>query len=297
MMRKPLLLLFIASSTIFSLPEIQPMRPALATLVETEKEFSKTSVVKGTREAFLAYLGEDSIIFRPGPVAGRKWMEEHPARPGILTWEPVFADMAKSDDLGYTTGPWEFRKQSLMEQPVAYGHYITLWRKPRFGSWKVVLDVGIQHPAPLSKDWALTWPEEQFSGGKTLRKTDVRSEEAYLLKLDQEFSKQIAKKGIERSYSEFLAEDPRLYRMEMFPMIGKSAVTNFLKEEKGVWQFLPDKAIVSGGCDLGYTYGSYKMVNTPGGSQEPGYYVRIWQKDKKGQWKLAVDVLNPEPSK
>ena len=273
------------------------MRPALATLVETEKEFSKTSVSKGTREAFLAYLAEDSIIFRPGPVAGRKWMEDHPARPGILTWEPSISRIWRNlDDLGYTTGPWEFRKQSLSEQPVAYGHYITLWRKPRFGSWKVVLDVGIQHPAPLAKDGTLTWPDEYFSGGKTLRKTDVSSEEASLLKLDQEFSKQIAKKGIYRSYSELLADDPRFYRMEIFPIIGKSAVVNFLKEEKGAWQFQPEKASVSGACDLGYTYGSYKLVKTPGGSEEPGYYVRIWQNDNKGQWKLVVDVLNPKPS-
>jgi len=273
------------------------MRPSLATLVETEREFSKASISKGTREAFLAYLGEDSIIFRPGPVAGRKWMEDHPARPGILTWEPIFADMAKSNDLGYTTGPWEYRKQSLSEQPVAYGHYITLWRKPRFGNWKVVLDVGIQHPAPPSKDVTLTWPVDQISGGKTLRKTDVSSEEASLLKLDQGFAKQIAKKGISRSYSDLLADDPRFYRMEMFPIIGKSEVTNFLKEEKRVWQFQPEKASVSGACDLGYTYGSYQLLKTPGGSEEPGYYVRIWQKDKKAQWKLVVDVLNPEPPK
>lgn len=297
MMRKLPLLLLIAGSTIYSLPETQPMRQALATLVETEKEFSKTSVSKGTQEAFLTYLDEDSIIFRPGPVAGRKWIEEHPARPGILTWEPKFADMAKSDDLGYTTGPWEFRKQSLSEQPAAYGHYITLWRKPRFGSWKVVLDVGIQHPAQLANDGKLTWPEEQLSGGKTLRKTDVSSEEASLIKVEQEFSKQIAKKGIYRPYFEYLADDPRFYRMEIFPMIGKSAVTNFLKEEKGAWQFLPEKASVSGGCDLGYIYGSYKLIKTPGGSEEPGYYVRIWKKDKKGQWKIVVDVLNPEPLK
>ena len=121
-MRFLYLLLFITCSTALTSPETQSIRPALATLVDKEKEFSKTSISKGTREAFLTYLSEDSIIFRPGPVSGRRWMEEHPAKPGILTWEPIFAEMAKSDDLGYTTGPWEFRKQSLSEQPVAYGH-------------------------------------------------------------------------------------------------------------------------------------------------------------------------------
>ena len=85
--------------------------------------------------------------------------------------------------------------------------------------------------------------------------------------------------------------------MEMFPIIGRSAVTNFLKEEKGVWHFRPEKASISGGCDFGYTYGPYKSQKPPGGSEEPGYYVRIWKKDKKAQWKLVVDILNPEPPK
>src|SRR5438445_12643638 len=82
----------------------------LAMLVESERDFAKTSVAKGTREAFLAYLADDAILFRPHPVPGKKWMQDHPAPPGLLTWEPIFADISRSGDLGYTTGPWEFRK-------------------------------------------------------------------------------------------------------------------------------------------------------------------------------------------
>ena len=297
MMQRVSLLLFLTCSTLLSSSETPSMRPDIASLVEAEKEFAKTSVSRGMREAFLAYLSEDSILFRPGPVPGKKWMEEHPARPGILTWEPIFADISKSSDMGYTTGPWEFRRQSFKEQPVAYGHYITIWKKPRFESWKVVLDVGISHPAHPAKERTLTVPEDQISRGKTLRKTDVGIEVESLLKMEDSLSKQISRKGIYAAYSALLIEDSRFYREDIFPIVGRAAIEDFLKKEEGSRNFLPEKAFVSGACDLGYSYGQYKSQKTKGDPEEPGHYVRIWKKNVKGQWRLALDIANPEPPK
>ena len=77
----------------------------------------RTIPCQGNARSFLEFLAEDSILFRPGPVPGRKWIEEHPAPPNLLTWEPAFADVAQSGDLGYTTGPWEIRPKSPQEYP------------------------------------------------------------------------------------------------------------------------------------------------------------------------------------
>ena len=291
------LLLVLTVSTMFSSARTPSMNPVIASLVEAEKEFAKTSISKGMREAFLANLSDDSILFRPGPVAGKKWMEDHPGKPGILSWEPIFADASRSGDMGYTTGPWEFRKQTLEEHPVAYGHYVTIWTKPRFGSWKVVLDVGISHPAHPNKERILTVSEDQLSRGKTLRKTDVGVEVESLLKIDDSLSKQIARKGLYAAYSALLLDDSRFYREEIFPIVGKPAIEDFLRKDKAMWQFLPEKAFVSGACDLGYSYGQYKSQKTKGESEEPGHYVRIWRKNTKGQWRLALDIAYPEPPK
>ncbi|MGH9557119.1 MAG: hypothetical protein ACRD2Y_14980, partial [Terriglobales bacterium] len=43
------------------------LRGDLKSLVETEREFSKTSEKKGVREAFLTYLADNAILFRPNP--------------------------------------------------------------------------------------------------------------------------------------------------------------------------------------------------------------------------------------
>ena len=71
-------------------------------------------------------------------------MQENLAAAGQLNWAPEFADIAVSGDLGYTTGPWEFRR-SPKDAPVAFGHYVTLWRKQNNGAWKVEVDIGIGH--------------------------------------------------------------------------------------------------------------------------------------------------------
>src|SRR5689334_20260277 len=130
------------------------LRPSWDSLVEAERSFARTSVAKGTKEAFLGVLAEDSIIFRPTAVPGRKWFQENPPASSQLNWAPEFADIAAAGDLGYTTGPYEVRR-TAQDEPVAFGHYVTLWRKQPNGEWKVVIDNGISHdrsPKPAKVD-------------------------------------------------------------------------------------------------------------------------------------------------
>ena len=112
-------------------------------LVEMEHAFAKAAATKGTRDAFLEFLADDGIIFQPGPVNGKKFWGERQPRNGLLSWEPIFADVSRAGDLGYTTGPWEFRPNGPDDQPVAFGQYFTIWKKQRDGSWKAVLDRGV----------------------------------------------------------------------------------------------------------------------------------------------------------
>src|SRR3990172_2823380 len=77
-------------------------------LVQAELAFAAMSVEKGRKAAFITFLSEDSILFRPGPVSGKKWFIEAPEAHGLLSWRPVVAVVSASGDFGYTTGPWEF---------------------------------------------------------------------------------------------------------------------------------------------------------------------------------------------
>ena len=64
-----------------------------------------------------------------------------------LEWEPIYADVAASGDLGYTIGKWtRMGKDSTGAQTTARGTYLTVWRKQADGSWKVVADTGDDDP-------------------------------------------------------------------------------------------------------------------------------------------------------
>src|SRR3989442_13084193 len=86
----------------------------LKSMVETERTFSRTSEEKGTRESFAEFIAADGILFRPTPVFGKKWMQEHPLPVSttrqLLSWQPIFAAVSRPGALGVTTGPWRFKK-------------------------------------------------------------------------------------------------------------------------------------------------------------------------------------------
>jgi hypothetical protein len=56
-------------------------QPALQEMVKTEQAFSKMAEEKNTRDAFLAFIADDGLLFRSGAVDGKKWLLEHPAPP------------------------------------------------------------------------------------------------------------------------------------------------------------------------------------------------------------------------
>ena len=78
----------------------------LQSLIAAERAFSRLSEEKGIKEAFLTYLADDSIVFRPKPVPGRHAYEAAADdSPGLLTWGPAYAEVALGGELGSTTGP------------------------------------------------------------------------------------------------------------------------------------------------------------------------------------------------
>lgn len=119
---------------------------SVKTLVEAERAFAAAATAKGQRDAFLEYLADDSLLFRPGPVPGKMFYRTRPVPPGQLSWGPVFADASLAGDYGVSTGPFEFRKDPKQtDPPNGYGHFVSIWKKQRDGAWKVEVDLGVSH--------------------------------------------------------------------------------------------------------------------------------------------------------
>jgi ketosteroid isomerase-like protein len=274
---------------------------ALQSLVATERAFARTSADKGTREAFLSFIADDGILFRPAAVNGKKWMQDNPVPPSkqrpLLYWQPIFADVSLAGDLGYTTGPWEYKADIKDEKPAGYGNFVTLWKKQLDGSWKFVVDLGITNPQPPQPLSARQFPVNYGKKSEQApAKVDVESGRGELINRDREFSQAAATRGTLEAFLSYSAKDVRLFRNDSFPFVGKEAATQALANNQNPQTWQPASADVASSGDLGYTSGTYEIRSNDGAKAliEKGNYVRIWKRHD-GAWELVVDVANPLP--
>jgi len=59
-----------------------------------------------------------------------------------INWRPNKIEVARSGELGYSSGAYEMSVKDPSGKTIAdHGKYVTLWRKQRDGSWKVIYDI------------------------------------------------------------------------------------------------------------------------------------------------------------
>jgi len=144
-------------TAIVVLPNVRPSASASPrdnadTLKRLEAEFMQATAAKGS-EGYMSYYADDAVEVPNGAtiLAGKaniaKTMGFLDQKDNRLTWTPVGADISTAGDLGYTYGNYEFRTKDKDGKPVVdHGHYTSIWKKQKDGSWKVVLDMGNTGP-------------------------------------------------------------------------------------------------------------------------------------------------------
>src|SRR2546423_1386493 len=265
----------------------------LQEMVQTEQAFSKMAAERNIREAFMTFIADDGLLFRPGAVNGKKWLTEHPVPPSdkkpLLAWQPSYAVVAASGDLGFTTGPWEFKEDVNNEKASAYGHFVTVWKKQADGSWKFVSDLGITHPQ--SGGPQTLWHPNDASKTVSVRLVDQASARDALLDRDRSYSVVGIKEGLVKAFLAYASPQVRLYRPNDLPFIGRQPAADALAKAKGQFTWIPISGDVSRAGDLGYTHGTYQVMDHTKRVIEQGSYVRIWQK-QDGAWRIVMDVIN-----
>ncbi|HVF89424.1 MAG TPA: nuclear transport factor 2 family protein [Blastocatellia bacterium] len=269
-------------------------------LAEAERGFCRDVAAKGVRGGFLANLADDGVLFRPHPVPGKKFLEASPARPGLLTWEPAFAEASGGGDLGYTTGPWEFRNKSPEEEPAGRGNYMSIWKKQPDGTWKVALDLGIGNTPGEPKPSGLKTHVNRSVPASRLKAVG-EADKAALMSHDREFLEAFRAKGVGGGYAPYASDDIRMLRDGKLPVIGKKAALALLSERQGELSWQPVGGDLSRAGDLGYTYGKAEFApqGADAGKTEYFNYVHIWRREPGGSWKLVLDLAtaSPPPSK
>ncbi len=247
------------------------------TLVESEQAFATRALDRGTRAAFLSFLDDSAVIFRPHPVNGKEWFGKQPDQPTVLAWEPEFADCSAGGDLGYTTGPWRLFASHAPGEPVASGCFVSVWKREPGREWKVVLDLGIRASLPLrAVDSVRTGSLSRMIRGNRPASPDS------FLEAEKQFRKAVERSGILEAYRLVAAAECRFYRQGHAPAVGLQEAHAFITRgsENPVFTLLAIQE--SRSSDLAYAYGRY----------ESGYYLHIWQNSQEGV-KLVLDLLSP----
>ena len=263
--------------------------PVLRAVVESERKFAHTCLEHGIRESFLQFFADDSIIFAPTPTNGKAFYAKYQDKGRRLIWQPIFATVSNSGDLGVTTGPWELKKSATEETALAFGQFVSIWRKQPDNSWKVIVDVGIDNPQPTTAT-----PEVQLSPPAEFVNTDANLRRHTLEKAEKMFANALAVDA-GTAISDSASEEIRVFRDDSFPAMGKEAATIMLNSDHGKMTRKVSGGAMSTSDDLAFRYGSCSSER--GKSTEPGYFLTIWKVDRNRNWKIILDLQKKAETK
>ena len=269
-------------------PERNDSAADVESLVRAERAFANASVTSTTRSAFLANLGADAVLFDNGPTNGLALWEARPAVGGVLSWEPEFADVAASGDMGYTFGAWELRTHPD-SAAVGWGHFISVWRKDSAGNWKVAADGGVSHgPVELPGDSPVERASDGTDWADPCDTSEVAIHQSSLDEADDRYSRTVAESGVAAAIEQLVDPSARFFRNGSLPLIGIDAISTSTYVTEAEWdEWEARNAAVSASCDLGYSYGVVDL------RPSSASYYRIWRRSDSAGWKVVIDVLIP----
>jgi len=265
-------------------PAASALPAALVAMAETERAFSRRASETNPRDAFIEFFADEAVSFQPDPGPARERLRaQPPPKPGTpaFQWEPRTGDVAASGDLGYLTGPV---RSPQADGGVRHGCYFSVWKKQADGSFKVILDVGIQPPSevPIAPGFVRA-PGLAAAGGP-------RAEaERSLLDADRAFSAAIARQGAAAAFESVLHAGARLHRNGFLPLTTREAAVAWLGAHVNAMTSEPVKSETGASGDLGYTWGK-AVVTAADGTPKAGYYVRVWTLGDGGRWQLVADI-------
>ncbi len=268
---------------LIALPAVAQPAPALQQMADAERAFAARATVVGWKQAFLDYFADSAVGF-DGTGAGLAKDQirslPDPPRDVQLLWEPRFGDIAASGELGWLTGPSTSINPSRDQGQPRHGNYASVWKRQVDGSFKVVMDVGVNQPAPVrfAPGFSRAPQAGRFAG-------DGANATATLVEADRSLTRAVATNPA-NAYRGRLATGARLHRHDVPPRIGERDILTWLATQPpappGEHRFA--EAARSG--DLGYTWG--RLGVAPGAST---FYVRVWSRTADGTWRVALDVV------
>ncbi len=256
------------------------------TVVDAEKNFNKQVERKGIKGGFLTVADPVGIVFKPNVVNITDFYNSIDKQAGTLTSTPDFARIAVNGDLGFTAGPYVYQNGNDDSDKV-FGDYVSIWRADNDGKFKLLINLGIQHPeaeqaAPidfknsdLKERVALS--KDPFGGKKIIMATDNLFNHSLTL-------------STLAAYKEFLSAEGRYYFPGFEPVIGQDKIMKFIDNEAITITATTTDAGRASSNDLAYSYGKARIKK--GDIVSDYNYVRIWEIDASHKWNILLEVFS-----
>jgi hypothetical protein len=264
----------------------QKYSPALQSMIDAENSFAGLSKSTNTRDAFLAYLHDSTVLFNGGkPVTGKVSWENRKADTTLLFWRPSFVGISADGQLGFSVGPWQWSAGRSVA-PAAFGYYATVWKKFN-GEWKMGVDIGMSLPAKEKEEPVLkaSTTSQPVNGG------DYPQEQWAFLFTDNWYNDLLNDKSISFSPNQF-AKDAQLFRSGIG--VCKSPDQIHLISVKGTkYKFIHSGGGISAAQDIGYSYGIVETEVIKDGVTEKKNtcYLRIWKREES-KWRIVVELIS-----
>lgn len=252
-----------------------------APVVAAERAFAADGLELGVQGSFYKHSAPTGIVFAPEPKLAKAVYEKPQPKGPPLVWWPLWAGIARSGDLGFTTGPYTFDGQ-----PRAW--YFTVWAKQPDGGWKWLFDGGppssTAGAAPKDSPVAYARLSERQAGSAAKAMGEVTRVEAEL------HAK--ARTDVKAAFLAVVADDGRITGSKARPPTNRAEIEAELATRAAAIDYAPLGGSASNAGDLAWTYGAARW--TKDGTETRGHYVRVWRNDKPG-WRLLFDELLEAP--
>jgi ketosteroid isomerase-like protein len=255
-------------------------------VVEAEESFNKLVAKKGIKDAFLSVADPEGIVFKPKPVKITDFYANIEKQSGTLQWTPKFARISYNGDLAFTSGPYVYNNSKNDDDKV-HGDYVSIWRGDGEGKFKLLIDLGIQHPE-ADKEELIDFKEPDAANKPVMNKDPFKGKEI-ILATDKTFNQTLSVSAL-GSYKEFLSPEGRYYFPGFEPIMGTDKILKFINNEAISITAETITGNRSSSNDLAYTYGRARIKK--GNIVSNFHYVRIWELDAKHKWNILLEVFS-----
>ncbi|TDG35206.1 nuclear transport factor 2 family protein [Pedobacter changchengzhani] len=254
-------------------------------LVNAEKDFEKSLVKNGEKEAFLKFSADDALIFKPNPVSVKTFYSAQTDADNKITWAPNLAKVSRSGEFGFTTGPY-----AINGAEKKYGQYLTIWKTDN-NTWKLAMELTTNSNKPLNNTANQFIEPKDHHMPAFINKNEIKAGKDIILTTEKTLNTMLKAHGI-AAFAGFLRPDARLIFPGNEALNGTNEILAFYNgmvskinlKTTGV-----DKAL---GSDFAYTYG-VATIDYKTDFRESFNYVFVYEKSADSTWNLLVQAFTP----